>query len=250
MTNIKVVSYNPHRDGETYLRGVIDCYQKCFAGPPWNESHICTVCNQQYGIDIIESISPLLICLKKDCDGQLEEFWSASQVAADFLNETKDDYEASKTASSWIALDGDEVIGICWGYTLTTELLVSKVGLPTLNANLHNHFGDDIKLVAYLDELAVLPKYRSKKFDVLGGTGIAKALVNARHRDLEKTGVKVVVVLTLAKPPTRTYEWYRDVGFTVIDHYPENPNRVILARTFQRSTYGCFVDREYLLMPF
>lgn len=237
MDDVTIVPYNPHQDGNRYLSGIIACYQQSFAGLPWNESHICPNCEQQFGAQEVRALLPKLTCPHLDCTGQLKEFWPASQVCADFLSETQVVEDSCRIPSSWIALDQGNVVGICWGYTISSTALAHKVGLPNLTEQLTERFGAAANVLAYQDELAVLPAYRGKRFTSLHGKGIARALVEARHTSFQKLGVTIGAVRTLECPATRTFEWYRRVGFEIISRYQNNPHCVILARSFTDLQY-------------
>jgi hypothetical protein len=237
MNNLTVHSYNPHRDGDTHLAGVVACYQESFAGPPWNESHVCPKCSTTFGATAVATLPPKLPCPVGDCTGTLEPFWPTATVAADFKSETATKPTAGQQPSSWIALNGETVVGICWGYTITPDALEQKLELPGFSTALATYYGQLPTAVAYQDELAVLPNFRQRRFASLGNRSIARTLVEARHTDFLSFGATVGAVRTLAQPATRTYTWYTHAGFQVIARYPTNPHRVILARSFPGLIY-------------
>ena len=115
---VEIRSFNPHTDGEAYVDGVIACYQRSFAGPPWEESHKCASCKQSFGAAAVAAQAPSLACPESGCEATLEEYWPYDQVRTDFFNETNNNPDEDRQASSWIASVDDVVVGICWGYTI------------------------------------------------------------------------------------------------------------------------------------
>lgn len=200
------------REQHTLLPSLIQCYQRVFAGEPWNEWLECRTCGATYGVEKPEILLPRNF---ECCGKPLTERWSAWQVVSD-LN-----HELITNSSCWIALNRETVIGFCWGYPITPEKLELKLKLPGVAETIKTQF--ETAKIAYQDELGVLPEYR--------GLGLAKALFLKRHQDFRQQGLEVGVVRTKRKPPSVTYEWFTTkLSYATIASYEPVDGRVVLAR--------------------
>lgn len=194
------------------LPSLIQCYQRVFAGEPWNEWLKCEKCEQVYGLDKPELLLPRnFMC----CGKRLTEHWSAWQIVHDL------EKEIISGSSCWLTVKRGTVVGFCWGYPLTPEKLEAKVKLHGIAETVRKKFGVDS--VAYQDDLGILPEYR--------GQGIARAMFMKRHQDFRAQGLEIGVVRTKHNPPSVTYGWFTDeFKYETIAAYKSVDGRVILAR--------------------
>jgi ribosomal protein S18 acetylase RimI-like enzyme len=221
---LKLTAYNPHLHGDQYIDGVVSCYQKSFAGDPWNEQWLCSVCGAQYGESAMLQDTQ---CPK--CSGELKEYWPYDTVRSDFLKETLPPQpEEDRQPSCWIALFGSEVVGICWGYTIDADVLSRSLKLQEFPAVISAAYRADAR-IAYLDEVAVIPEFRKKKFD---GTSIARHLVESVRKEFVELGATVEVARTLKNPPSVVYEWFMAAGFAELILYRDGSERVILGASY------------------
>jgi len=142
------------------------------------------------------------------------EYWPSSVVANDLL------HEISPDSSCWLALEGERVVGFCWGYPISSNNLEKKLLLPGLAAKILKHYGEDAT-VAYQDDMGVLKPYR--------GQGIARKLFLLRLHGFLQKNLAIGLVRTKADPPTVTYKWFLSMGYEVLDRYASPDNRVILS---------------------
>jgi len=136
-------------------------YKEVFGSEPWNEGYKCQECvnDNSYPLSFSEKFCPKCSLVGKKV--KLSEYWPIPHIIADFKK------EMSKVgAVCYLAHERDSVIGFAWGY----EILVDESVNEYLEApGLHSIISQDKYL--YLDEVAVLPKYR--------GSGIGKMLVKS-----------------------------------------------------------------------
>jgi len=141
------------------------------------------------------------------------ETWVADAVEADLR------HELSLTgATCWLALDGDRIVGFCYGYPLAVDWLDEHLKLDGCAAALAGQ-----TQIAYQDDMGVVLEYR--------GQHIASELFRRRNADFLAQGLTVGVVRTMTKPPSVTYEWYTALGYEVIAEYGDERGRVIMARS-------------------
>lgn len=210
---IRYLRFDPNRN-TTLTSQIVGCYQEVFAEEPWDEWKRCSVCGQKWGLGEKSAVQSLGF---EHCDKPVVDYWPADQIQAELLADIE------RGASCWLALDGDQVIGFCWGYPLDLKQLEEKLKLDDAIVSLRGTF-PDIQRVAYQDELGILKPYRGRK--------IAKQLVIFRLRAFLDQGLTVGVMKTKTKPPTVIYLWYtQKLGYQVIGEYHDSDGRVILARS-------------------
>lgn len=211
--NITFSRYSPENDDTKLLTQLIECYRDVFADGPWHEWLMCPVCKKYWGI---RDRNALASSRFQHCDTPLVDFWSKESVASDLR------HEITSESSCWLAMNGDDIVGFCWGYPITVINLEKKLGIS---------FSDRLKinpknngLIAYQDEVGVLSTYRGHK--------IAKMMISRRLKDFISQGLKIGIVRTRQSPdPSETFLWYTGkLGYEIIAHYPGNDGRVILAR--------------------
>lgn len=209
------ITYRRYRFGDdALLAQIATCYQSVFADPPWNEWKRCSVCNRQWGRTEWNDWRKTNGS-KKHCGIPVIEFWPAAQVRQDI------EHELTPRASCWLALDGERVIGFCWGYPIALEALESKLGVGLGLRFLWKCCHDPSSEVAYQDELGVLLRYRRH--------GVARHLVTLRQVDFAKEQLTLNVVRTRKDPPSVTYLWYIREGYREIAEYEDG--RVVLAKS-------------------
>ncbi len=207
MNDITYTRYSPDTSSNEVTAQLVACYRSVFAESPWNEWLRCPVCNKYWGIR--DGI--LLSSWKfQHCGTDLQEFWSQEQISSDL------EHEITMNTSCWIAMDGEKVIGFCWGYPITISDLEKKLGI-TLNSR-----SETEQLIAYQDEVGVLSEFRNRK--------IAKTMVRKRLNDFEKQGLLYGIVRTRELPESsQTFLWYKNLGYEILTRYPDG--RVILGRS-------------------
>lgn len=210
MKNISLIQYSPNKSSDTITAKLVECYRDVFAGEPWNEWLKCPQCQKYWGV----KDQGLLASYKfRHCNTPIVDFWSREQVISDLY------HEITTETSCWIAMDSNRVVGFCWGYPITITDLEAK-----LNISFNDKLGFEISnLVAYQDEVGVLNAYRGRK--------IAKAMVTQRLDDFITQGLKFGIVRTRQYPePSKTFLWYKKLGYEIIANYPSKDGRIILGR--------------------
>lgn len=211
MKEISFIRYSPHTSERGLTEQVVECYRQVFADGPWHEWKQCPACKKYWGTKDRGLLGNQGF---RHCDVPLVDFWSKDQVTADLF------HEITKEASCWLALQGSQVIGFCWGYPISLECLEKKLGL-TLHTTL-----DRQSQIAYQDEVGVLSEFRGQK--------IAKLMVKHRLSDFLAQDLRVGVVRTREYPePSETFLWYRRLGYETVAQYPQGDGRVILARNLE-----------------
>ena len=212
-SEIRLVRYNPHNDAEGLTDALIQCYREVFGEDPWNEWKKCQVCGRKWGKQELTSDDD-----HHHCGMLLVDFWPEEIVRADLL------HEITAEASCRLALDGNKVIGFCWGYPISPIELEQKLGITELAEALTREFGA-LERVAYQDELGVLSMYRGKK--------LARQLFTHRLKDFLEKGLSVGVIRTKTNPPSVTYLWFTGkLGYKLIAEYKDEDGRVVLAKSF------------------
>ncbi len=219
--SVKIIRFSFEDESSVFLRSLIKCYQQVFAGSPWNEWKKCSACDKKWGIEEISPLETTFTC----CGIPLVDFWPSEKVESDLR------HEVTKDASCWIALGGEKVVGFCWGYPTSVQALEEKLGIP-LSSSLKELFSHTGELIAYQDDMGILPSYRGK---VVDGTQIkiSHEFVAKRNDDFLSRGLSIGIARVQKSPqPSKTFEWYTTskVGFQVIAEYPNPDGRVILAR--------------------
>lgn len=210
-SSLTYVRFNPHID-MTLIGQLVKCYQEVFAETPWNEWKKCSVCGHKWGISHIAELQYLEF---RHCGAHVVDFWPEDVVQADLF------HEITPEASCWLALNGENVIGFCWGYPITTEALELKLDFPGLAERIHEFV--PARMVAYQDDLGVTKEWR--------GCGIARELFRLRLQDYLERGFQLGVIRTKMNPPSVTYTWFKRLGYHEIAHYADADQRVILVRS-------------------
>ena len=209
MKNISFVRYSPFTNNRTLTAQVVECYRKVFADAPWNEWKQCPTCKASWGTEdkaLLESRS------YQCCNTNLVDFWPQEQVAVDLRQEVTD------KASCWLAMCGSEVIGFCWGYPIRVDDLEKKLGI-SLGLN-------PIQEVAYQDDAGVLAPYRRQK--------IATAMIRRQLSDFLAQGLQDCIGRTRESPePSKTYPWFKRLGYRILARYPNGDGRVVMARKIE-----------------
>lgn len=213
MGKISLIQYSPQRDNGELTAQIVECYRDVFADAPWHEWLQCSRCKKYWGI---KDLGLLVSAGFRHCNMPLVDFWPREHVTHDLQT------EITENASCWLAMDGEKVIGFCWGYPITITKLVSKLGIPVDDSLQADRNG----LVAYQDEVGVRTSYRGNK--------IAKTMVLRRLDDFISQGLQFGIVRTRKTPePSVTFSWYTTkLGFRVLAEYPNGDGRVILGREF------------------
>ncbi len=158
MNDIKIVKLDVAGQKEN-SRNIANVYKEVFGSDPWNEGYKCPECvnDNIYPLSFTGKFCPKCSLLGKKVE--LDEYWPVKQVISDFNNEMR------KTgAICCIANDESKVIGFAWGYDMSVNEETDKhLEAPGLFKIIGR------KNYRYIDEVAVLPKYRNM--------GIGKSLV-------------------------------------------------------------------------
>ncbi|HSX00604.1 MAG TPA: GNAT family N-acetyltransferase [Candidatus Saccharimonas sp.] len=162
------------------LQQLVSCYRTVFAGPPWHED------------------------------------WDPQRVAADLRAEL-----ARPGAHCLVAIDqpADEIVGFCWGYTVTPDEAAELLQLPNLVDTLQREFGSEPHLV-YADDLGLLDSHR--------GRHAGAELYWRWLSHYVATGYTAVVLRTMTNPPTKVYPWFRRDGYQVLAQYNDPRGRVVM----------------------
>lgn len=209
---VRLVRYNPHHD-EGLTDGLIECYREVFGEEPWNEWKKCSVCGKKWG----KQEMPQADGVFSHCGQRVVDFWPTEVVRSDLLHEITVD------ASCRLALEGERVVGFCWGYPISPEELGKKLEIGGLANALTRMFGE-LQVVAYQDELGVLKEFRGQK--------LAKDLFRRRLDDFRERGFDVGVIRTKTNPPSVTYLWFtKKLGYQLVAEYNDADGRVVLARS-------------------
>lgn len=212
MQKIKYLEFKPE-DEHHHTAQVIEAYRDIFATSPWHEHLKCECCEKYWGK---KDLGLLAENAYQCCGKPLVDFWPRHEVRQNILN------ELSRENSAFIAVQDSSVIGFAWGYLTQASALADKLKIqfdaPVLEklSNLS---------IAYQSDVAVLPEYRERK--------IAKQLVKQRLIGFQSKGVDYGVVRVRKSPePSKTFLWYKKLGYEIIAEYPENDGRVIMGRIF------------------
>lgn len=213
MNNVVFTRYSPKDGNASLLAQLVECYRDVFADGPWHEWLVCPVCRKYWGI---RDRNILASSQFRHCNTPLVDFWPREKVVSDLR------HEITPESSCWLAMDGNKVVGFCWGYPITVINLEAKLGISfsaELKISLENH-----ELIAYQDEVGVLSAYRGHK--------IAKTMISHRLKDFIAQDLEVGIVRTRQGPePSETFLWYTGkLGYRTLVRYPGDDGRVILAR--------------------
>ena len=204
---ITYARYSPHGADHLHTAQLIECYRDVFADEPWNEWLKCPNCEKYWGTKDRGLLSSFGF---RHCDTPLVDFWPREQLVSDLY------HEITPEASCWLAMQGEKVVGFCWGYPITAqkaeETTQLKLGI------------DSDEIIAYQDEVGVLSAYRGQK--------IAKEMIARRLEDFLHQGLQFGVVRTRRSPnPSVTFLWYtQKLGYEILATYPGDDGRVILGR--------------------
>ena len=214
MATIKYEPFHPLWD-EKKTKQVIRAYIDIYAEAPWHEWKKCSICGKYWGKKDRKFLS---LNNFTHCGVKLEPYWEEHVIKESFLK------AMNSKGSAYIALDGNQVVGFCYGYqTIVSKLeekLKIKIPIDSLGINSNT-------LVAYQSDLAVLPKYRG----IYQNQKIAKELVKLRLADFLKKGSFYAFVRTRKSPePSRTYIHYLRLGYKVVAYYPGGDGRVVMFR--------------------
>lgn len=208
LNGIRVAKYSPHSSSPLVTARMVECYRDVFAGEPWNEWLACKVCKKHWGTKDMALLAEMKY---EHCGKPLVDYWKRERVIGAIHS------SIDPQASCWITLNGEDVIGFCWGYPMPLEKLEKelKLSIP-LNG--------DTK-IAYQNEVGVVTAFRRR--------GLAKSMFAHRLDDFLAQGLTYGVVRTRQFPePSVTFTWYTDLGYTIIARYPDEDGRVILGRAF------------------
>lgn len=213
MENISLIRYSPNNGDHWLTAQLVECYRDVFADRPWNEWLKCPKCQKYWGT----KDKDLLVSIKfQHCDTPLVDFWPREQVISDLY------HEIAPESSCWLAMNNKTVVGFCWGYPITIPELESKLGI-SFNTKFECNL-ESTELIAYQDEVGVLPAYRGNK--------IAKTMVARRLQDFTAQNLRIGIVRTRQGPePSETFLWYtKKLGYKILANYPGDDGRVILGR--------------------
>lgn len=213
-SDVTYVRYHATADESHLTAQLVECYRVVFADDPWHEWLKCAnhVCGKYWGV----KDAPLLAATGyMHCDKDLIDYWSRAEVLADIYSEIKRD-----RSYCWLVMDGDRVVGFCWGYQTDLPTFDHKMGIG-VDFSLLGIDDPGTALLALQDEVGVLVPYRGRKF--------AKELVYRRNQDFRQIGLEYGLVRTRETPqPSVTYKWYKKVGYKILARYPEGDGRVIM----------------------
>ncbi|MEK6839914.1 MAG: hypothetical protein AABX72_03160 [Nanoarchaeota archaeon] len=232
---VDIVRFNP-RGNHDLTQQVVKCYQEVFADDPWNEWKKCPICKEYWGRKDEKYLKETDFI---HCNVPVEDFWSDEEVIKDLLHEINQDKFA------WVGIERHtgRAISFCWGYPIQVSQLEEKLGIA-FRKELMDTCGD-VNVVAYQDDMGILPKFRSKplvsSFSIdgvhfAGPIPIARAMFLKRFGDFLQEGLRVGVVRTRERPvSSKTYEWFtKKLGYSIIVKYPGEDGRVILARKYSK----------------
>lgn len=227
MPQIEFGRFNPRVSPEL-IDPLVECYREVFSALPWSEWKKCAVCGNKWGI---ESESELARIQFQHCGSTLCDYWPADEVRHDIL------HELDGSASCWLAMQGDKIVGFCWGYEVSAEQIETKLKLVGLADRLHAQFGSDARY-AYQDEMGVIADLR--------GHRIASKMFEYRLADFRFQGLTVGVVRTKTLPPSVTHRWFTrpDYSYQVVGEYNDADGRVVLARKLDDLQTTATVEEE------
>ena len=195
---------------------LFDCYPPIYAEAPWFEWKKCSVSKRQWGTVHQEELA---LTDFMHCGEPLVEFWPRATVESD-LKEAMD----ASGASFWLALQGNRLVGFCYGYAKTPEKLEEQMERPGLALAVKEKFGASVRYVAYQADIALIPEFR--------GRHLASQMFELRRKDFLAQGMQIGVVRVKMDPPSVTYLWYTTkLGYEVISEYHDAGKRVLLARS-------------------
>lgn len=191
------------------MSSFVECYRQVFGAAPWNEWMKCHSCGHQWGI--AETVTP-------DCcdTPDANEYWPLHEVAQDLSSQI-----ARPKSAVWVAVDGNEVVGFCMGYSLPSAEFDEHLGLHGVSdAFARTHQVDDN--VIYLDDIGVL---LSRQGHSIGTRLLAYWLEDV----LSSTHATYSILRTQTSPPTVAHAWYRRIGYREIAYYHDAKQRVVMA---------------------
>lgn len=210
MESIKIV---PCRFSDLSLQKlleIVNCYREVFADGPWHEWKICKSCGSQFG----KKDQDVLHRRNNTCCGQfVQDFWPVETVTSTLLS-------LPPSASCFIVMKSETVIGFCWGYEMSEDELEKYLNIP-VSQSIRSMFGIGRK-IAYQSEMGILERYR--------GQGIANLLFSERQKSFLSKGVEITIVRTRKSPePSITHLWFANkLGYKTVAEYPDGDGRAIL----------------------
>jgi len=210
--NIRIERFDLHHEQERLLLPkLITCYQNVFAEGPWHEWKKCPECAQYWGIKDKELLHRMNF---SHCGVPLEDYWKTEDVE-------KNIHEAFvHDISCFIAICDGEIIGFCWGYIIDIKELENYFGIGII-AQIEDRWGSHITV--YQSEMGVVPSFQDKK--------VGKRMFRARHFEfLEKRADIGIARVRKYPEPSKTYNWFKKLGYETIASYPIADGRVILAK--------------------
>lgn len=165
-------------DPDLQLGQLSKLYQEVFAGPPWNEYTQCMSCSEFFGLNT----NSRDIC--GNCGNELVLAYPEDKTKKYILKEI-----AKPESSSFIAKQGDEIVGFVWGYVYETPFDFVKEKYRTLE--MQDKIRDllteeDIReKFFYFSECGVSENERGK--------GISNLLSNKLIQETKKMGLPLVM---------------------------------------------------------
>ncbi len=201
------------------LPSLIDCYQEVYGGPEWNEWWGCAIKRHEEGHHWGRHQEAEVQALGMTCCGRPIEIYWRSERVEDAIRK-----EVTEEASCWICLDGDRVVGACWGYpAFLDELEALKFRIPVA-ARIRELVGP-IDKIAYQSEAILRKPYRGQR--------LYQEMVRLRQADFLEHGLTATVVRTRRTnpAPSKSFLYSQKYGYTIVAEYPEADGRVIQARS-------------------
>jgi len=211
---VSYFSYSPLTTPQ-YTAGLIKCYKRVFAEPPWNEWKRCPRCSKNFGLC---DTNALRASGYRCCETPVVDYWPSRTVEEDLRR------EIGPETSCWLAVSEGKVIGFAYSYPIETKKLSEKLGIELQRPS---RMSSIPAWVNYIDDIGVLPEFQRR--------GIAKELFGRNVLDLSNapaSRTSVFLARTRQLPqPSNMLPWFVDrLGFKIVAQYIESDGRVILGR--------------------
>jgi hypothetical protein len=206
--------YDPAKSDAAFNARFVRSNLEIYGIPPWNEWKACTRCSAFWG-DTPEGRAAVAAVNGMHCGANVVDYWNHGSTFENYRN------EPAATMSSWVAMAGDDLAGICWGYPKAAAKLDEELGRP-VSERLIASFGPGARF-GYMSAIGVAKQHEGK--------GMAARLLQYMHDDFLAQGLDVCVTRTMRDPERSvTYDWFLRKAFEVMTPDADWRGRVVMAR--------------------